>query len=47
MKIYLAYSGVGGWSIESLSELKPEILISYHYDKKELDNLKEKPQTNN
>ena len=36
MKIYLAYSAVGGWSINSLSHKKKEILASFYYDKQEI-----------
>jgi hypothetical protein len=39
MKIYLAYSAVGGWSIPKLGVKKTCILISYFYDTKELNNI--------
>jgi hypothetical protein len=33
MKIYLAYAGVGGWTIDKVSKIKPTILLSFYYDK--------------
>ena len=39
MKIYLAYSAVGGWAINSLSLQKKEILTSFYYDEKEIKEL--------
>jgi len=39
VKIYLAYSAVGGWSIDSLSLQKKEILTSFYYDEKEITKL--------
>ena len=40
MKIYLAYSAVGGWNISSLSLRKKEILTSFYYDEKEITKLR-------
>ena len=40
MKIYFAYAAAGGHSIISLSQYG--VLISFHYDKKELAGMKKK-----
>ncbi len=42
MKIYLAYSAVGGWSILSLAKKKLQVLASFYYDVKEINKMNKK-----
>jgi hypothetical protein len=36
MRIFLAKAAAGGWPIQRLREREAKVLISYHYDRKEL-----------
>lgn len=37
MRIYLAYAAAGGWTIRSLAASKNNVLASFYYDKKEIN----------